>query len=183
MSHKIYFKDETAACFWYEFNESQTKVGSFFHLWRQERSSILALKLHEKKNTQSSDGHFVQQRKACRWYAQLRLIYHTCEVCLKSHHQFDLWKSNKVFLLLALVAILCSEAEHAGMHNQCWYWSLLWSLVKIVSAVWPVKAAQDFLFLVVAALLCSEAEQAGSMENQGTRVDTDHSCEVWSKLG
>jgi hypothetical protein len=43
---------------------------------------------------------------------------HSCEVWLKSHQLFDLWRLDKIFQFLALAAILCSEMEHAGViHN------------------------------------------------------------------
>jgi hypothetical protein len=39
---------------------------------------------------------------------------HNCEFKSKSYKQFDLWKPDKIFLFIALEAILCSEAEPAG---------------------------------------------------------------------
>jgi hypothetical protein len=47
-------------------------------------------------------------------------IDHFCEVSLKSHQQLDLGKLDKIFLFIALLAILCSGAEDIGdMHNFC----------------------------------------------------------------
>jgi hypothetical protein len=66
----------------------------------------------------SSEGHFVQQSRTCRYRAQLGMILITpVKFGCNLTSTFDLWQ-DKIFLFLALATNLCSEAEHdSNVHN------------------------------------------------------------------
>jgi hypothetical protein len=98
---------------------------------------------------------------------------------LKSHQLFKLWRSDKIFLFLALEAILCSKAEHAGdLHNKRWYWSLPWSLVEIPTVVWPVKAGQEYSIFSSCGYLVQRKNVPVMWVMCTTWDGTDHFCKV-----
>jgi hypothetical protein len=98
----------------------------------------------------------------------------------KFKQRFDLWKSDNIFFyFLALVAILCSEAElqaiyttRVGTDLSCENSSN--SLLQFDLC----KSDKKFLFLALAAILCSEADMSAKCT---TRVGTVHFSLVWSK--
>ena len=64
-----------------------------------------------------------------------------------------------------MVAILYSEAEHAGNMHKGLYWSLLSSLVGILPAVWPVKAQQVFSIFSCGGHFVQQSRMASDMHN------------------
>jgi hypothetical protein len=154
----------------------------------------------------SSDCHFVQQSDTYRPYPQLWMvlithvksieirpevwpvkygkdvsIFCSCKVSLKSQQQFYMWKSDKIFVFIALVAILCSEADRAaictsrnGTDNTC--------VVSLKSRMqfnlW--KPDKIFVLLVLGPFCAAE----WSLSAICSAMDgTYHSCEVSLKSG